>query len=489
MTADRATIPMPALVVLVGPSGSGKSTWAHGRFARGEVVSSDALRGLVGTGERDLAASVDAFAVLDAVVAARSRRRLTTVVDTLGLDPLRRRALVELAKDCGLPAVAVRFETSGATCRRRNRSRDVPVPADVLTVQLRRTAEVDLVGDGFDLVLVADDTSAPEPERAAGVVAARAAQRSRPSGLEIFLQVSRFPWGEDPRGWLSSVARAAEESGLAGLAVMDHLLQIPQVGRAWDPLPEAFMTLGFLAGVTDRLKLGALVTPVTFRSAPLVAKIVATLDVLSGGRAFCGLGAGWYEREHAAFDLPFPPPRERLDQLEQAIGTIRAMWGPGTKPYAGLPETTAYPRPQHEVPIIVGGSGERRTLEIAARLADGCNLPSALPVLDRKIEVLRAHCARAGRDPAEVMITVLDVAVVGRDHDEVHGLVERLRGRRPAAAYASTHQAGTVGDMVGRYRLLADRGVSNVFVALPDLAGPAEVTRLQPVVAAFSTQG
>jgi len=428
MTADAAVIPLPALVVLVGPAGAGKTTWASARFARAEVVSSDALRGVVGTGERDLDASVDAFAVLDAIVAARVRRGLTTVVDTLGLDRARRQALVAVARGAGLPAVGVRFDTDAATCRQRNRARDVPVPADVLTAQLRRTAEVDLAADGFDLVLTAE--AATETAYAPGAVAAGAAQRDRPARLRFVLQISRFPWGEDPRGWLASVARAAEEAGFAGLAVMDHLLQIPQVGRAWEPLPEAFTTLGFLAGVTERLELGALVTPVTFRSAPLVAKIIATLDVLSGGRAFCGIGAGWYEREHAAYDLAFPSAGERLDQLEQAIGTLRALWGPGTKPYGGLPETTAYPRPQHDVPIIVGGGGERRTLEIAARLADGCNLPSTLAVLDRKIEVLRGHCARAGRDLAEVRITVLDLPVIGRDRDEVARMVERLRGRQ-----------------------------------------------------------
>jgi alkanesulfonate monooxygenase SsuD/methylene tetrahydromethanopterin reductase-like flavin-dependent oxidoreductase (luciferase family)/predicted kinase len=483
VTTDPEVLPLPALVVLVGPSGSGKTTWAKSRFARGEIVSSDALRGIVGTGDRDLDASVDAFVVLDAIVAARARRRLTTVVDTLGLDRAKRLGWIEVAKRVGLRAVAVRFDTDAATCRQRNRARDVPVPADVLTAQLRRTAEVDLGADGFDLVLPAD--AAPETAYAPGAVAAQAAQRDRPTGLQFALQVSRFPWGKEPREWMVSIARAAEEAGFSGLAVMDHLLQIPQVGRAWEPLPEAFTTLGFLAGVTDQLELGALVTPVTFRSAPLVAKIVATLDVLSGGRAFCGLGAGWYDREHAAYDLAFPPPRERLDRLEQTIGVLRAMWGAGTKPYAGLPETTAYPRPQHDVRILVGGNGERRTLEIAARLADGCNLPSALPVLERKVEVLRAHCLRAGRDPAELTITVLDLPVIGRDPDEVARLVERLRGRQTAAAYASAHHAGTIEDHIGRYRLLAERGVQTVFVALPDLSGPDEIERMQPVVEAF----
>ncbi len=151
-----------------------------------------------------------------------------------------------------------------------------------------------------------------------------------------------------------------------------------------------------------------------------------------------------------------------------------------------LPETTCYPRPVSDIPIIVGGSGERRTLNIAARLADGCNLPASLSVLDHKLAVLRAHCERAGRNPAEVLVTVLDVPVLGRDRDDVAGLVERLRGRTSAAAYARQHHAGTAADHIGRYRLLAQRGVRTVFVALPDLSGPEDVLRLAPVAAAFT---
>src|SRR5262249_61564276 len=121
----------------------------------------------------------------------------------------------------------------------------------------------------------------------------------------------------------------------------------------------------------------------------ILANAVATLDVLTGGRAFCGIGAGWWDCEHAAFGLPFPPAAARLDQLEAAIETLRALWQPGTKPYRGtrvtLPETTCYPRPAARVPVIVGGGGERRTLRIAARLGDGGNLPAGLDVLDPKL--------------------------------------------------------------------------------------------------------
>ena len=288
------------------------------------------------------------------------------------------------------------------------------------------------------------------------------------------------------------MALAADEAGFEGIALMDHLIQIPQVGRAWEPIPEPWVTLGMLAGLDTGLRLGTLVSPVTFRAAGLLAKTVATLDAITGGRAFCGIGAGWWDREHAAFGLPFPPARDRLDQLELTIETMRALWAPGTRAYSGdrvsLPETTCYPRPAGHIPVIVGGSGERRTLQIAARLGDGCNLPAGAPDLDHKIGVLREHCARDGRDPAEVQITVLDTPVVGTDRDQVADLVERLRGRTAAAAFARRHHAGTPGDHITRYRQLADRGVRTVFVALPDLTGPAEVRRLAPVLAAFASR-
>ncbi len=147
----------------------------------------------------------------------------------------------------------------------------------------------------------------------------------------MVLQLSRFPWGEEPSAWLRGVALAADQAGLAGLALMDHLIQIPQVDRAWSPIPEPWVTLGLLAGLDTGLALGTLVSPVTFRPAGITAKAAATLDVLSGGRAFVGVGAGWWEREHAAFGLPFPPPRERLDALEAGIETMRALWATGTK--------------------------------------------------------------------------------------------------------------------------------------------------------------
>jgi alkanesulfonate monooxygenase SsuD/methylene tetrahydromethanopterin reductase-like flavin-dependent oxidoreductase (luciferase family)/predicted kinase len=487
---QSAAIPDPALVVLIGASGSGKSTWAAQHYLPREIVSSDQLRGVVGSGEHDLEASEDAFSLLDQIVAARTGRRLTTVVDTLGLSADRRRGYLALARRAGLPAVVVLFDTDPAVCRERNRSRQRSVPAAVLDEQLHRVREAvgPLESEGWDAVVRAAPGQVLEPAHSPGSRGAAAVQRDRPAGLEFVLQVSRFGWEDDPAGWLRSVALAAAEAGFAGIALMDHLIQIPQVGRDFEPIPEPWVTLGLLAGLDTSLRLGTLVSPVTFRAPGVLAKTAATLDALSGGRAFCGLGAGWWDREHAAFGLPFPPPATRLRLLEIEIEMLRALWRPGTRPYQGarvsLPETTCYPRPVGQLPVIVGGSGDQ-TLGIAARLADGCNLPSDPDVLDTRMAVLRAHCVRAGRDPAEVAVTVLDVPVIGRDREHTASLVESLRGRTSAAAFARRHHAGVAADHVGRYRLLAERGVSTVFVSLPGLAGPDDLVGIAPVVTSF----
>ena len=490
--------------MLVGPSGAGKSTWAAQHYRQQEVVSSDALRAVVGSGEHDLDASADAFAVLHQVVAARARRGLTVVVDTLGLDPDLRDRLREQGRAAGLPCVAVLFETTPAVCRARNSQRDRPVPAAVLGRQLATFGRVReaLADEGWDVVRTVSETSAVADRMSGTTGAAEDSVAARPVsagqvtaasttgagdlGLDVVIQVSRFPWGADPAGWLRSVALAADHFGFSGIALMDHLIQIPQVDRAWEPIPEPWVTLGMLAGLDTNLRLGTLVSPVTFRAPGIIAKTVATLDVLSGGHAFVGLGAGWWEREHLAFGLPFPPPADRLDQLEASIETIRALWGKGTKAHQGrwvtLPETTAYPRPVGQPQIIVGGGGEQRTLRIAAELADACTLPSDLPTLERKLAVLRRHCDRVGRDADEVAVTVLDLPVVGLDREDTWRRVERLRGRTPATTYASRHHAGEAALHHERLLTLAQRGVRTVFVGLPDLEGPEDVERLAGVL-------
>ncbi|GAA5036242.1 hypothetical protein GCM10023258_38980 [Terrabacter aeriphilus] len=492
-------LPDPALVVLVGASGSGKSTWAASRFRAAEVVSSDTLRGLVGSGPHDLDASTDAFALLEHIVQARLGRTLTTVVDTLGSDAARRRRWLDLARRAGLPAVVVVLDTPASVCRSRNAARERAVPARVLTSQLASvTGTVAALADeGWDAVHhvrpAADATPPPAPARTSPPAPPRAestpwADAPAPRGLRgVVLQLSRFPADDDLLPWVTRMAGAAEAAGLAGLALMDHLVQIPQVGRAWDPIPEPWVTLGALAAVTTRLQLGTLVTPVTFRAPGITAKAAATLSALSGGRCFVGVGAGWWDREHAAYGLGFPGARERLDALEAGIETMRALWAPGTKPYAGrlvsLPETTCYPRPVGSMPVLVGGSGER-TLRIAATLGDGCNVPSGeggLARLDRYLELVREH----GRDPGEVHATVLDLPVVGRDRDDAWARVERHRGRTPAAAFAARHHAGTPAEHRERLARLVGRGVTTAFVAPVGLATPEDVLALAPLATAF----
>jgi alkanesulfonate monooxygenase SsuD/methylene tetrahydromethanopterin reductase-like flavin-dependent oxidoreductase (luciferase family)/predicted kinase len=477
-------LPDPALVVLVGPAGSGKSTWALGRYRREEVVSSDDLRAIVGSGPADLDASADAFDLLERIVAARLTRGLTTVVDTLGLDTDRRIAWRDAARAAGLPAVVVVFDTPGDECRRRNALRDRPVPAPVLAEQVRRAAAVRdaLTDEGWDHTeLVTAESTAPGES----TPPTRAQPRPTPEpshGLRLVLQLSRFPWDDDPGTWVKEMALAADAAGFAGVALMDHLIQIPQVDPAWQPIPEPWVTLGLVAGLDTGLELGTLCTPVTFRPAGITAKAAATLDALSGGRAFLGVGAGWWEREHAAYGVPFPPAPERLDLLERTIETCRALWAPGTKAYTGagvaLPETTSYPRPAHDIPVIVGGNGERRTLAIAARLADACNLPSGEDVLTHKIAVLDRHLAEAGRTRDDVAVTVLDLPLVGVDRDEVWSKVERLRGRTVAAAFAERSHAGTVDQHRERYARLRELGVSTAFVGVRGLATADEIRAL-----------
>lgn len=491
--------PGPALVVLAGAAGSGKSTWAAQRYRASEIASSDALRAAVGSGPYDLDATDDAFAILDQVVAARLGRGLTVVVDTLGLDPRRRAHHLALARAAGLPAVLVVLDTAPALCRARNSGRDRPVPARVITEQLRR---VRALVEAQDPQRWAPEAGAAEPWDAVVVVEQPAdpttpvpsADAAPPppahAGPKVVLQVSRFPWGDgvgDPSRWLTDLARAADAIGLDGIALMDHLVQIPQVDRAWEPIPEPYVALGLLAGLGTGLRLGTLVTPATFRAPGVVAKAVATLDVLSGGRAFCGLGAGWWLREHQAYGLDFPSPPVRIGQLQATVETLRALWAPGTKAYAGrfvhLPETTCYPRPVGRVPVVVGGSGDR-LLRVVAEQADAWNLPSSDEArLARRRAVLRGHCAEIGRDPDDVEVTVLDVPVLGTDREDVARRVERLRGRVPATAFAGQHHAGTAAEHAARYAGLAEADVGTVFVALPDLVDADDLRRLEPVLA------
>ncbi len=490
-----------SLVVLVGPSASGKSTWAAVHFGPYEVVSSDRLRAVVGAGERDLAASADAFAVLDLVVAARVRRRLTTVVDTLGLDPARRAPWRELAERHGVACVAVAVGTPAAECRRRNAARPPGerLSAKVLSGQLAAFAEQRplLDAEGFAAVLEAEPVRVVDPAVAAAAPAAvgdrveeRAGQRpeERPEepgrALRFGLHLStwRVPGGARELGpRLRDVAAAAEEAGVDSLWVMDHLRQIPQLGRAWEDMPDPVPALAHLAAATRRANVGCLVHPVSYRDPRLLGRAVATLDVLSEGRAVCGLGAGWYEAEHAALGLPFLPARERLDALEDALQLLPLLWGKGSPAFSGhrleVPEAMSYPRPlQEHVPILVGGSGPRRTLRLVARYADACNLTGSPEAVTTALTVLHQYCADAGRDPATVEVTHLSTIRV---------VPEGARAAPPRAGRGRVPVVtGTVEDHALRIAALRRAGVDHVIVALDDVWEPGAAERLGALIRA-----
>jgi F420-dependent oxidoreductase-like protein len=290
--------------------------------------------------------------------------------------------------------------------------------------------------------------------------------------MELGVHISNFTWPGGPQaiaGDLTRIATAAEDQGFAKLSVMDHVWQIGHIGPPENDMLEAYTTLGYLAARTSRINLLAWVTAVVYREPGLLAKAVTTLDVLSEGRAWLGIGAAWNEPEALGLGLSFPPTAERFERLEETLEICLQMWAGDDSGHHGAhynldrtlnsPQSLTRPHP----PILIGGGGEKKTLRLVAKYAQACNLFPG-PELEHKLEVLRGHCEDVGRDYDEIQKTVMGPLDPGPDGANVEVLIDNMRQ-------------------------LADLGVTHYHGSVPDVASitPIELLgqRVIPVVAEF----
>lgn len=252
--------------------------------------------------------------------------------------------------------------------------------------------------------------------------------------MKLGLHIPAFTWegGAPLLGKrLEEVAQLSEQAGFDRISVMDHLWQIPHIGPVENEMLEAYTTLGYLAGKTERVKLLAVVTAVVYREPGLLAKAVTTLDVLSRGRAMLGVGAAWYEEEARGLGLSFPSLRERFERLEEPLEILHQMWGKEDGSYNGkhyyLEKTLNSPPPlsRPHPPILIGGSGEKKTLRLVARYADACNIFDR-PELGHKLEVLKEHCVREGRDYDTIEKTAQTRFDLGENGENVNKIIEHL---------------------------------------------------------------
>ncbi|MEI7848674.1 MAG: LLM class F420-dependent oxidoreductase [Chloroflexota bacterium] len=298
--------------------------------------------------------------------------------------------------------------------------------------------------------------------------------------MKIGLQVPNFtfPGGPTQLGSkLAEIARSADDCGFESLWVMDHFFQIggpdrPFLGPAEDNMLEGYSTLAFLAGLTKKIKLGTMVTGIIYRHPGVLIKTVTSLDVLSGGRAYLGIGAAWFEREARGLGVPFPPVKERFEQLEETLQIALQMWSKNNGAYNGkhyqLAETLCNPQPlsKPHPPILIGGGGEKKTLRLVAQYASACNLFAGigLDVLRNKLSVLQQHCADLGRDYNQIEKTAL------------------------ASAYLAPGKM-SVDDILKQCQALSDLGFTQVIFNMPNVheLDPLEIFRNEiiPVVAQY----
>lgn len=287
-------------------------------------------------------------------------------------------------------------------------------------------------------------------------------------------QLPNFAYGggdaEMFEGALARV-RAAEDSGFESVWVMDHFYQLPALGGAPQPILEAYTLLGALAASTTRVQLATLVTGVTYRNPAMLAKMVTTLDVISGGRAILGIGAAWHDEEHIGLGFDFPPARERLDRLEEAVQICRAMFTQEAPSFNGryyrIESARNVPRPlRGDIPIMIGGSGEKRTLKLVAQYADYCNIHGSPTTVSRLNGVVDAHCETVGRDPAQIKRTRLSSLFVC-DSDtqakEMRDFTHSIAGDDADERF----DVGTESELRDRVGALVDAGLDTLIYNLP----------------------
>ena len=284
--------------------------------------------------------------------------------------------------------------------------------------------------------------------------------------MKLGLHISDFTWeggAAELRVKLGDIAKRADDGGVDRISVMDHVWQIGHIGPPEHEMLEAYTALGFLAAKTERVKLLTMVTAVVYREPGLLAKAMTTLDVLSGGRAILGIGAAWNADESAGLGLLFPPVSERFERLEEAILICRQMWSDDDGAFDGKhyhlartlnsPQSLSRPHP----PILIGGSGEKKTLRLVARYGDACNISAYdVPVAARKLEVLRAHCATEGRDYDEIEKTAQSRFNLGLDGENVNQTIEQIHALAEAG-FSVAHGSLVNVSVPGQLDLLAEQ--------------------------------
>jgi F420-dependent oxidoreductase-like protein len=292
--------------------------------------------------------------------------------------------------------------------------------------------------------------------------------------IRLGFQIPNFSYGTGAENLFPTViaqAREAEAAGYDSLFVMDHFYQLPMLGTPDQPMLEAYTALGALATATDRLQLGTLVTGNTYRNPALLAKIITTLDVVSAGRAVLGLGAGWYELEHRQLGFEFGTFTDRFKRLEEALQILDPMLKGERPTFSGdwysAESAMAEPRYRDRVPILIGGSGEKKTFAIAARYADHVNIIAAFHELPRKVDALRARCEEVGRDPS-TLETSLMLTVVFDENAKPDQVPEQTSGRM---AIGGPEQ---IAEQV-QTRVL-DAGVGGAIVNIPNGHEPGVIT-------------